>query len=31
MEILSSATLTGAVTALGGYDTARCGEILYRQ
>jgi len=31
MEILSSASLRGAVTALGGYDTARCGEILYRQ
>ncbi len=31
MKILSSASLRGAVTALGGYDTARCGEILYRQ
>jgi molybdopterin molybdotransferase/putative molybdopterin biosynthesis protein len=31
MEILSSASLRRAVTAIGGYDTARCGEMLYRQ
>jgi putative molybdopterin biosynthesis protein len=31
MEILNSAALRGAVNSLGGYDTARCGEILYRQ
>jgi putative molybdopterin biosynthesis protein len=31
MEILNSASLRHAVTSLGGYDTARCGEILYRQ
>ena len=31
MEILNSAALKSAVTSLGGYDTERCGEILYRQ
>jgi putative molybdopterin biosynthesis protein len=31
MEILNSAALKSAVMSMGGYDTERCGEILYRQ
>ncbi|MBI1995097.1 MAG: molybdopterin biosynthesis protein [Deltaproteobacteria bacterium] len=31
VEILTSAGLKSAVASLGGYDTERCGEILYRQ
>ena len=31
MDILNSAAFKSAVTSLGGYDTERCGEILYRQ
>ncbi|HEU4340256.1 MAG TPA: molybdopterin biosynthesis protein [Candidatus Binatia bacterium] len=31
MEVICSDAFKGAVTALGGYDTRRTGEILYRQ
>lgn len=31
MEILGSSSLKAAVAFLGGYDTSRCGEIVYRQ
>jgi hypothetical protein len=31
MEIIRSNSLKSAVAALGGYDTARSGEVLYQQ
>jgi putative molybdopterin biosynthesis protein len=31
LEVLNSAGFKAAVAALGGYDTARAGEVLYRQ
>jgi putative molybdopterin biosynthesis protein len=31
MEIVNSAAFKSAVASLGGYDTERCGEIIYRQ
>jgi hypothetical protein len=31
MEIIRSDSLKAAVAALGGYDTAKTGEVLYQQ